>query len=148
MFDICLHTVETLSQDIPTRYPDPGMSEETKTKTNPCQKNVRYPERPGFLIFWSITYWLPAKSKIKICQNIISISSQNFQNSIRFYFYRWKSTWHTLFLLKLTFFCAQRLKTAIAGASMFPMGRDLENPSLTSGGQIVTLVKNLTDVLS
>jgi len=50
--------------------------------------------------------------------------------------------------LNYPFFAAQRSKVAIAGASMPPMGCDLEQPSLTSGGQTVTLGKKLTDVLS
>jgi len=56
----------------------------------------------------------------------------------------WKSTKHTLLPLKPAFFCAQRLKSAIEGSFLPPMGRDLKNPSLTSGGQTVTLVKKLT----
>ena len=44
-------TVETLPQDIPTRYPDAGISGKKKLKNNPCQKNIRYSGYPGPLIF-------------------------------------------------------------------------------------------------
>ena len=50
------HTVETLPQDIPTRYPDPRISIK-KLKTNPCQIHVIYPGYPGIMIFWNMKYW-------------------------------------------------------------------------------------------
>ena len=58
-----------------------------------------------------------------------------------------QSTWHTLLPLIPAFFRCKTREIAIAGASMPPIGRDLENPSLTSGGQTVTLVKKFTETL-
>ena len=85
-----------------------------------------------------------SKFKIKICEK--QNNSQHFQN---FEFLIGENRpGIPYYPLKLSFLAAQRSKVAIAGASMPPMGCDLDHPSLTSGGQTVTLGKKLTDVLS
>jgi len=78
---------------------------------------------------------------------LIFYSFQNFQKFKILIFLGCKSTWHTLLTLIPAFFRCTTRKIAIAGASMPPIGRDLENPSLTSGGQTVTLVKKFTETL-